>query len=133
MANFMNANFKWLLLAAGAYYWYTKEGGFFDTAKKVTRPLTRHVAAALSEVQFAVNGSNYIKYPNPGFYLNPDKLDAQQRVIDKTWLKAMYLSHDDHGDYIEQIFDANLQLKAPYIPLIGGLVDASSIVTALKG
>ncbi|MEI8606649.1 hypothetical protein [Pseudoalteromonas sp. B160] len=34
MANFMNANFKWLLLAAGAYYWYTKEGGFFDTAKK---------------------------------------------------------------------------------------------------
>ncbi|MBE0378997.1 hypothetical protein [Pseudoalteromonas prydzensis] len=126
MAKFLNTNFKWLLLAAAAAYFYRKT----DAAVKT---LTRPVAAALAEVQFAINGSNYIKYPNPGFYLNPDKLDSDQRVRDKTWLKAMYMTHDDHGDYIEQIFDASLQLKAPYIPLVGGVVDAASIVTALKG
>jgi len=126
MASFLNTNFKWLLLAAAAAYFYRKTD---EAVSKVTRP----VAAALAEIQFAINGSNYIRYPNPGFYLNPDKLDQDNRVRDKVWLKAMYMTHDDHADYIEQIFDSTLQLKAPYIPLIGGLVDAGTIVTALKG
>ncbi|WP_105180541.1 hypothetical protein [Pseudoalteromonas sp. T1lg21] len=126
MGKFLNTNFKWLLLAAAAMYFYRKTD---EAVSKVTRP----VAAALAEIQFAVNGSNYIKYPNPGFYLNPDKLDHNHRVKNKTWLKGMYLAHDDHEEYIEQIFDSTLQLKAPYIPLIGGIVNAGSIATALKG
>tara|TARA_B100000700_G_scaffold37798_1_gene37456 strand:- start:2572 stop:2973 length:402 start_codon:yes stop_codon:yes gene_type:complete len=133
MGKFLTVNFPYLLLAAAGLYVLKKGKTFYDAADNIAAGITRPVADALAEIQFTLNGSGYIKYPNPGFYLNPDKLGADYEVLDRTWLKAMYLTHEDHGDYIEQIFDPQLKLKPAYYPLIGQEVNASTIVTALKG
>lgn len=126
MGNFISKNVSLMLAVAAAYYVYKQ----IDEKSKV---ITKPIGQALAEIQFLLNGSNYIKVPNPGFFLNPDKLDTNFKVKDKTWLKAMTMTHDDHQDLIEQIFDGDFVLKPRYQVLIGQAVTAGSIATADKG
>ncbi len=118
---------KWALIIGAGYFIYRKMAAPLEAFDKTVNTLTRPVAQALAEVQFLVNGSHYIKSPNSEFYLNSDKLDSNYKVIDKVWLKAIYLKHDDNGDLIEEIFDPYLRLKPKYYPLLNGLVDATTV------
>lgn len=126
----MNAT-KWALIIGASYFLYRKMAAPLEALDQTVKKLTRPVAQALAEVQFIINGSNYIKSPTSEFYLNPDKLDGDFKVVDKVWLKAVYLKHDSNGDLIEEIFDPYLRLKPKYYPLVNGLVDATT-VNALK-
>lgn len=126
----MNA-VKWALIIGASYFIYRKMAAPLEALDQTVKTLTRPVAQALAEVQFIVNGSNYIKSPTSEFYLNSDKLDSNYKVVDKVWLKAIYLKHDNNGDLIEEIFDPYLRLKPKYYPLVNGLVDVTT-VNALK-
>ncbi|WP_462172020.1 hypothetical protein [Pseudoalteromonas xiamenensis] len=106
---------------------------FYHKAQKGAAIIAKPVGSLLAELQFAVNGSNYIKYTAPGFFLNPDKLNPDNTVNDRLWLKAMYMAHEKHEQFIEQLFDPNLRLRPEYSVLIGQIVDEGSIATALKG
>lgn len=129
MANFLDRNWSTILLLLGGYYAYSQ---MVLRGREAVAPLTKPVSRALAEVQFFLNGSNYIKYPNAGFYLDPSKMDFNNKVTDMTWLKAMTLTHDDHEAMLNHIFDNTLTLKPQYRVLIGGIVDAESIATVDK-
>lgn len=126
MADFIKRNFGALLLA-GLGVW------LYQQTKKGADVVAKPIGSMLAEIQFKLNGSDYIKYPKAGFYLDDTKLNDDYTVRDKVWLKAMYLAHDKHADYIEQIFDPYLRLKPLYIPLIGLEVNDATIATAAKG
>lgn len=130
MAKFLDRNWSTILLLLGGYYAYSQ---IVLRGREAIAPVTRPISKILAEIQFAVNGSNYIRYPNAGFYLDPSKLDYTYKVVDMQWLKAMSLTHDDHEDYLNEIFDADLRLKPQYRVLIDGLVDAETITIAAKG
>jgi len=125
MVEFVKQNFGAILLA-GVGLWLYKQ------TQKGAELVAKPIGSMLAEIQFKLNGSNYITYPNAGFYLNPDKLNDDYSVRDKIWLKAMYLAHDKHPEFIEQIFDPHLRLKPIYKPLIGQIVSEGSIATAAK-
>jgi len=119
-----------LLIALLGAYWVMNN--FIDKGRELTAPITKPVSKVLAEIQFFVNGSNYIKYPNAGFFLNPEKLDYTLKIADMQWLKAMAMAHDDHEDFLNEIFDNDLRLKNQYRPLLSGLVDSESIAAAAK-
>lgn len=118
------------LIALFGVYWLINN--FVEKGREITAPITRPVSEALAKIQFALNGSNYIKYPNAGFYLDSSKLDYTLKVVDLQWLKAMSLTHDAHEHFLNEIFDSDLRLKNQYRPLLNGLVDADTIATAAK-
>lgn len=126
---------KWVLMIAASYFIYRKMAAplesLSESAGKALDNFTYPLAVLAAEAQFIINGSNYIKSPTSEFYLNPDKLDVNYKVVNRTWLKAMYAKHNQNGDLIEEIFDPYLRLKPKYYPLVGGLVDANT-VNALK-
>ncbi|MGA4608470.1 MULTISPECIES: hypothetical protein [Pseudoalteromonas] len=126
MGNFISKNVSLFATLYGVWWVYN----YFKVESK---PFTKSVASVLAEIQFAANGSNYIKYPNAGFVLDPDKLNPDYTVRDKTWLKAMSMTHDDHMDYLERLFDGNLQLRPRYQPLIGQIVTAQALDMIDKG
>ena len=119
-----------LLIALLGAYWVMNN--FIDKGRELTAPITKPVSKVLAEIQFFVNGSNYIKYPNAGFFLNPEKLDYTLKIADMQWLKAIAMAHDDHEGFLNEIFDSDLRLKNQYRPLLSGLVDSESIAAAAK-
>ncbi|MFK3865174.1 hypothetical protein [Pseudoalteromonas rhizosphaerae] len=138
MANQLNMQFvskafeRNLPTFIGLFGIYWMLNNFIKKGQEITAPLTKPVSKALTEFQFFVNDSNYIKYPNAGFYLNPAKINYEYKVIDMEWLHAITMTHDDHEVFLNEIFDENLILKPIYRPLIGAEVSAASIATAAR-
>jgi len=129
MADVIERNLPTIFIMCAAYYALTQ---FIKKSRAAIAPATKPVSKLLAEIQFFMNDSNYIKYPNAGFYLNSEKLDFNYKITNMTWLKAVAASHADHEDFLNEIFDDNLTLKPVYHPLLNAEVTADSIATAAR-
>ena len=129
MVNVIERNLPTIFIMAAAYYALTR---FIKTSREAIAPATKPISKLLAEIQFFMNDSSYIKYPNAGFVLNRDKLDYNYKIANTTWLKAMAAAHPDHEGFLNEIFDGNLTLKPIYHPLLNAVVDADSIATAAR-
>ncbi len=126
MGNFLTKNFVWLLAAGVGVYFYKQVD---EKSKAITKPIGNFLA----QVQFAINNSGDIKYPNAGFFLNSEKLDYTLKVNNLVWFDAIEKLHPAHKVFLDEIFDSDKRLKNQYRPLLNGLVDADSIQTVKKG
>ena len=82
MADFFKNNAVLLIALAGAAWVYREAN---EVAKKATKP----IADILAEMQFMINGSNYVKFTVAGFVLDADAFDSDYRVYDsrlEAWL-----------------------------------------------
>ncbi|AVJ51882.1 structural protein [Pseudoalteromonas phage Cr39582] len=122
MANFLTKNFVWIL-AAGVGVW------FYQKADNAAKTATKPIADFLAELQFLVNGSNYVKFPNAGFVLTRDALQDDFIAYDDR-IKAWLGTHDRHKDFLAEILDHDRRVKPVYRKLIGNIIDASTIRTA---
>tara|TARA_B100001971_G_C17971535_1_gene422637 strand:- start:150 stop:533 length:384 start_codon:yes stop_codon:yes gene_type:complete len=122
MADFFKNNAVLLIALAGAAWVYREAN---EVAKKATKP----IADILAEMQFMINGSNYVKFTVAGFVLDADAFDSDYRVYDSR-LEAWLGSHDKHKDFLAEILDNQKRLKPVYHKLLGKLVDAATIYTA---
>ena len=129
MVNTIERNLPTIFIMCAAYYALTR---FIKTSREAIAPVTKPISKLLAEIQFFVNDSSYIKYPNAGFVLNRDKLDHNYKIANMTWLKAMVAAHDDHEGFFNEIFDDSLILKPIYRPLLNATVTADSIATAAR-
>ncbi|KPH92752.1 hypothetical protein AMS57_02125 [Pseudoalteromonas undina] len=112
-------------------YWLINN--FVEKGREITAPITKPVSKALAEIQFLINGSNYITRAWAGFYLEQSKLDYTLKVVDMQWLYAITKLNDGNEALLNEIFDSDLRLKNQYRPLLNGLVDAETIAAAAKG
>lgn len=119
--------------AIGLFLTYWMVMGFIEKGREITAPITRPVSKALAEIQFLVNGSNYITRAWAGFYLEQSKLDYTLKVADMQWLYAITKLNDGNEVLLNEIFDSDLRLKNQYRPLLNGLVDSETIAAAAKG
>lgn len=129
MGKIIKQNIPTIVALVAAYFMFNR---FIDSARLTVSPITKPVSKALAEIQFFVNGSNYIKREWAGFFLNSAKLDYTLKIRDFEWLHAMTLLHDAHEDFLNEIFDNDLRLKNKYRPLLNGLVDSETIAAANK-
>ncbi len=112
-------------------YWLINN--FVEKGREMAAPITKPVSKALAEIQFLVNGSNYITREWAGFYLDGSKLDHTLKVADMQWLYAITKLNDGNEALLNEIFDNELRLKNQYRPLLNGLVDSETIAAAAKG
>ncbi|NWL16317.1 hypothetical protein FHG08_11505 [Pseudoalteromonas sp. Scap03] len=119
------------LISLFGVYWLINN--FVEKGREITAPITKPVSKALAEIQFFVNGSNYITRAWAGFYLEQSKLDYTLKVADMQWLYAITKLNDGNEALLNEIFDSDLRLKSQYRPLLNGLVDADTIAAAAKG
>lgn len=119
------------LISLLGVYWLINN--FVQKGREITAPITKPVSKALAEIQFIVNGSNYITRAWAGFYLDASKLDYTLKVADMQWLYAITKLNDGNEALLNEIFDNELRLKNQYRPLLNGLVDAETIAAAAKG
>ena len=120
MVSFLKSNLL-LVLAAGVGVWFYQKTD--SAVKKATKP----IADFLAEIQFAINGSHYIKYPRPGFALLEDKLTDDYVIISDEWVRAMLAAHDKHKAVFAEIFDDDRRLKPIYRPLVGQIVTPDAV------
>lgn len=122
MAKFMTKNFVWLL-AAGAGIW------FYQKADNAAKTAAKPIADFLAELQFLINGSNYIKVSNAGFVLTRDSMNDEYIVYENR-IRAWLGTHDRHKDFLAEILDNDRRVKPQYRVLIANLVDKATIRTA---
>lgn len=118
------------LISLFGVYWLINN--FVEKGREITAPITRPVSKALAEIQFIVNGSNYITRAWAGFYLDASKLDYTLKIADMQWLYAITKLNDGNEALLNEIFDSDLRLKNQYRPLLNGLVDSETIAAAAK-
>lgn len=119
------------LISLLGVYWLINN--FVQKGREITAPITKPVSKALAEIQFLVNGSNYITREWTGFYLDGSKLDYTLKVADMQWLYAIAKLNQGNEALLNEIFDNDLRLKNQYRPLLNGLVDSETIAAAAKG
>lgn len=119
------------LISLLGVYWLINN--FVQKGREMTAPITKPVSKALAEIQFLVNGSNYITREWAGFYLDGSKLDYTLKVADMQWLYAIAKLNQGNEALLNEIFDNDLRLKNQYRPLLNGLVDSETIAAAAKG
>lgn len=119
------------LISLFGVYWLINN--FVEKGREITAPITKPVSKALAEIQFMINGSNYITRAWAGFYLDASKLDYTLKVADMQWLYAITKLNDGNEALLNEIFDSDLRLKNQYRPLLNGLVDSETIAAAAKG